>query len=123
MWIMTKEGFFSVVAHRNKAARYLIRARRREHLEALLEAHWRQRSPQPSIIELHHADYPARIEVPKTALQILIRSAAEDIDYPNFKAAVPSRGCYINFLHDVWALGRSLLDDRRNPTHNDNDEF
>lgn len=113
MWLMSREGFFSVVAHRAKPGRFLIRARKAEHLMRLLDIHWRlSDGKRPVIRHVVPADYPVRIEVSKAALRRLMLRVADSITYPNFKASTEDDPEYLNFLHGVWRLGREQLDER-----------
>lgn len=96
MWLMTKIGFFSVVAHRDDSETMLVRARVRGDLEALQGLWGKLDYPDlaglgmtPSeIIDTPDADYAHRIFMPKWIWVILAEKLAEGIDYPNFKAAV-----------------------------------
>ncbi len=64
MWVFLPEGFVSIVADRSdpSGGRLLVRARRREHLEAFLGG------PEERIEENPSADYRWRAWVPYSAL-------------------------------------------------------
>ncbi len=64
MWVFLPEGFVSIVADRSdpSGGRLLVRARRREHLEAFLGG------PEERIEENPSADYRWRAWVPHSAL-------------------------------------------------------
>lgn len=110
MWLFTRHGFFSVVAnHRGDA---VVRARRREHLESLLD----RMDLHRRIVTLEHADYRYRVMIPKMSWIEISSQLAEDIDYSNFKAeAQKTIGIddYTKMLHEVWALVDDRLGDRR----------
>lgn len=101
MWIMTTDGFFSAVQHRDKPNTLLIRARSRVDLEQLAD---RVRIKHSKILSTDNADYPYRILLPRKQWAEYLLSATEDLTYPNFKSAVgktnPERA-YI--YHDVWS--------------------
>ena len=101
MWIMTTDGFFSAVQHRDEPNILLVRARSRRDLEALSE----RIALHPSkILSTDNADYPFRVLIPREKWAEYLMSASEDLTYPNFKSAVgktnPERA-YI--YHDVWS--------------------
>ena len=86
MWLVTTQGFYSVVAHRTKPEHLLVRARAREDLEAL-------RLQLPSI-ELHEdasADYRWRAEVHRDDWRRTVMQLVDRIDYDNFKNEVARR--------------------------------
>lgn len=98
MWVFTTIGMFSVVQDRNRPGNLLVRARDRRHLMLLKK---RTGIDEP----IHHtpeADYLCRMSVSKTDWHEAIDMLTRDIDYDNFKAAVPC--CpYEQKLHQVWA--------------------
>ena len=113
MWVFSDIGFFSVVAHRDIGGHYLVRARDREHLEALLDEHWPRLWPIPSIQDTPYADYGVRITVSREQLDHLAARLVEGIDYDNFKSFVererPGWRRYIGLLHDIWHQARQAL--------------
>lgn len=108
MWLYTKLGFFSVVNDRDASHRFWIRARRREHLEALRSlADIYRGTPAINIgnvVETPHADYQFRAMCARPSLEKLVVLLVQQIDYPNFKDAVEKTGQigYHDMLHDVW---------------------
>jgi hypothetical protein len=96
MWLMTPIGFYSVVAHRDKPQRVLVRARCRQDLERLLELDTaglppsRAAFPAP-IVQTLQADYPYRVELGRKRWEHLAGLLARHVDYPNFKDAVKDR--------------------------------
>lgn len=110
MWLFTTEGFVSVVAHYEKPKILVVRARDEVSLFGLQEATGAPINATPS------ADYPFRLEVPKTEFLEWISAQAEAIDYPNFKAKMwKARPEMDGVLHDVWAatnrFGKELVTD------------
>lgn len=87
MWLLTSIGFFSVVAHRDEPNTVLIRARRREDLEALRRGYL----PDIEILENAGSDYAFRAFVERYEWEYACQRLAADIDYPNFKDAVAER--------------------------------
>lgn len=71
MRVFTTTGFYSVVIHRTHPGHVLVRARKREDLEALLA-----RIPQLTIVENCLADYPWRVEVKTVDWQNALASLA-----------------------------------------------
>lgn len=106
MWLITENGFASVVAHRDKEDVLLVRARSRGDLEAFCRIAGEEgiEALDPdSIWEDPSADYRWRIEAGQAAVADLARVLVERIDYDNFKLRVglhdPGReGVY----HEVW---------------------
>jgi hypothetical protein len=121
MWIYTKYGFFSAVCARAGDGSYrqqvdpdrmMIRARVREHLEAL-----RTRFPAIlqgcEILATSGTDYAYRLFVPKSGWTRIVGELADEIDYDNFKSEVarhqgPAGHDYEASLHDVWSVMNKL---------------
>jgi hypothetical protein len=116
MWIFTKYGFYSVVCARQgngrhgsavDPARMMVRARVRDHLEALARRYpgW---MGGREIEESTGTDYAYRVFVPKTIWTDVLAALSEDVDYDNFKSATarhqPSGSEYEHALHAVWAV-------------------
>jgi len=115
MWLMTVDGFFSVVAFlepngRIDPARLLVRSRDRQHL---VRVQTRYQLPG-KITHLSDADYPYRMVVWKTDWLRVTRDMMQRIDYPNFKSAVAARrrswAAYLEALHDVWLVLRDRFE-------------
>ena len=100
MWLVTTRGFFSTVAHRDRADLVLVRARKREDLESLSEL--------IGPVEIAHTprrDCAFRAEVPRERWSAALVLLAAEIDYPNFKNAVaehqgPDRA---GIYHHEWS--------------------
>ena len=105
MWMMTKQGFISVVrCHAPNEHQVAVRARRRDHLVAILD-----------LVDFDHVgqetdgtDYRFRVFFTNEELGVVMMAVASAIDYGNFKGAVD--GCYgptddyANSLHQVWSV-------------------
>lgn len=108
MWIYTKSGFLSIVQDENDPGWRLVRARRREALEAFIKEY------DGGDVVIHtepDADYRFRIYVPAVDLGDWLRYQALAIDYPNFKNACADAGAdnqTMSVLHGVWAETRRL---------------
>ena len=104
MWIFTVDGFFSAVADRDRPGHVIVRMRVRgdgERLQAALEA--------GELIETPRADYRFRIRTTHTRWSDYVASAAAEIDYSNFKAAVGGRDVErAHAYSEVWAFMRDL---------------
>lgn len=103
MWVLTTQGFYSVVAHRDDPGLLLVRARTREDIEAL-----GAQIPTIEPFEDGGADYRWRALVSRADWEQALVRLARGIDYDNFKNAVevrqgPEREAV---YHRVW---RELL--------------
>ena len=121
MWIFTKHGFFSAVCARKGNGnhgqpvdpdRMMVRARVREHLEAL-----KKRFPdllgECDIMESPSTDYAFRLFVQKSAWMQVSSGLAEETDYDNFKSEVARHqgkagAAYEHSLHEVWSVMNRL---------------
>lgn len=122
MWLMTRYGFFSMVcaAEESVATRHktphgslmMIRARREEHITALVAAYPNILAEASPIQRTDNTDYPVRVFVDRCAVSLLVSALALDIDYCNFKDAVhkhrPKDYDYSDFLVAVWSAGLAL---------------
>ena len=86
MWVMTTQGFYSVVAHRDEPDSVIVRARTREDIEAL-----REQIPDLEPFEDPSADYRHRAIVDRAEWVAAIAQLTIEIDYDNFKNAVARR--------------------------------
>ena len=116
MWMITKLGLFSVVAHRTNSEVVLVRARDRKHLEQLSSLN---PTGKLEILDSPDADYPCRVIMDKARWGTISAWLTYEIDYPNFKDECGRNmnlsDRYIEFLHEVWALGRTLTPPVREP--------
>lgn len=95
MWVFTSQGFISAVKHRDKANTLLVRARRAEHLDALL--------PGYPVTQSEKADYRYRCEVPRHALADILVDQVKAIEYDNFKNSIADNE-YQDACSGVWAV-------------------
>lgn len=93
MWLFTSQGFLSIVAHRDMQGFFLVRARRRSHLVALL--------PNAEIIHHRDADYPFRCLLSLVELQECVMHQLQAIDYDNYKNSI-LEDAYHDVCLDVW---------------------
>lgn len=111
MWLMTDKGFYSVTRLED-TENHQVRARCREHLEALKAAH--AELAGCTVLEYPTADYRWRIVAPSETVADVVASEVRVIDYPNFKnraaqvAPVASRRGYLHALHEVWSVMYAL---------------
>ena len=121
MWLFTKYGFFSAVcarqgdgSHRQPVDRdrIMVRARVREHLEAL-KSRFPDLLDPCEILESAGTDYAYRLFVKKPAWTKVLAALAEETDYDNFKAEVARHqgrvgASYEHALHEVWSVMNRL---------------
>ena len=101
MWIFTNKGFVSVVAHRDEPGRFLVRGRRREHVEAFLDGV----DGTFKIEETPRADYRWRAYISAEEFEAGLRAAARAVDYPNFKNSISAReDDYHTACGQVWSV-------------------
>jgi len=105
MWVVTTQGFYSVVELREDPSKVLVRARTREDMEAL-----REQIPSLEPVEGAGTDYRWRAVVTREQWKYAVAELAEGIDYPNFKDAVAGRQGRVRaktYLR-VWSALREL---------------
>lgn len=122
MWLVTTDGFYSAVEHRDDHDCLLVRARVRDDLERAF--------PGIPIEATPTADYPYRITVGKGAFAAYAAKAAACIDYDNFKSRIVDDHRHHVYL-SVWSALRrlssplkrgwmpTLWDDLREPSYPD----
>lgn len=109
MWIMSRIGYFSVVAHRDDPSLVLVRARKVDHLQRLSA----ENPTGPfEIVETPSADYPVRTTISKDRFESIAAWMARSVDYDNFKNSVHADpACsddYHDFLGRVWCESRGM---------------
>lgn len=111
MWVFSKNGAVSIVAHRDKPNTLIVRARSRAHLDAFLG--------HDDVFHMPQADYPWRAEVDASDLPAMLARCADEINYPNFKSEVDARADrgeiepgYADALHRIWADLRAGMRER-----------
>lgn len=112
MWIFTKTGFVSIVAHRTTSGTMIVRARRRADLEGFVAAFGGPKVRPVEILETPDADYRFRAFMPKKNVAMRVMQLALEVDYPNFKAAAGTDPVQAGVLHRVWANTQGL-DERK----------
>jgi hypothetical protein len=108
MWIALPFGFFSIVAHRDKPDRLLVRARVRADIESFAArlTHARQ------VRETPEADYPYRLTASRRAVARMLEHFTHDeLTYDNFKARVGhAQGAEREAVYaELWAVLRRAL--------------
>jgi len=95
MWIFTNEGMISVVQHRDQADKFMIRARRSEHLEAIF--------PNEQIYRTDAADYRFRVIVDRGTAVAVVANKMFEIRYDNFKNSIRDAE-YHDACSSVWGV-------------------
>ena len=105
MRVLTTQGFYSVVAHRDDPDKLIVRARRREDLQAL-----REQIPHLRIFGDSSADYRWRAVVTRAEWVMACALLGDSVDYDNFKGAVAERQGHrrAGLYGRVWAVLREL---------------
>ena len=109
MWTMTKRGFYSVVAHRDKPGTVLVRARCERDIRALDDL-----IPGAEPQHTPDADYAWRFECDAKQWAAAVTVMAGEIDYPNFKAAITDKAhhrAYLNVWHSLLPLTDSVAEE------------
>lgn len=108
MWIMTTEGFYSVVEHRADQDLLLVRSRDRQDLENALAGLDGTLSEDTTINNDRLADYPWRMIVHREDWALAVARMTHAIDYDNFKSAVARTGKHgfkrSGIYHSVWSV-------------------
>jgi hypothetical protein len=121
MWIFTKHGFYSAVCARQGNGKHgqpidpdriMVRARLRQHLEAL-KKRYSDLISECEIREFAGTDYAYRIFVDKPKWSQVLAGLAEETDYDNFKSEVARHqgragAAYEHSLHEVWSVMNRL---------------
>lgn len=86
MWIVTREGFFSVCRRDTDPEGYLrVRARSKRDLERLIRV---AKLPRNRAIERRTVDYPWHLLVSAKAFAKYVAGAVADVTYPSCKDAL-----------------------------------
>jgi hypothetical protein len=86
MWMITTQGFYSVVEHRDDPNMMIVRARVKKDLENL-----KRQLPDLRVYEDRSADYLYRADVSRDDWMRAAALLAGDVNYPNFKNEVDHR--------------------------------
>lgn len=93
MWIFLSDGFLSIVAHRDEPGMLLVRARKRDHLEAAF--------PEADIEETLLADYRFRTTLPRVQVTARLAEFFCAIDYEDFRDSIRDEG-YHEACFEIW---------------------
>lgn len=101
MWIMSPRGFVSIVRKDCPPDHLLVRARRRQDLEALF--------PGADIIEGAGTDYRFRAAIPQADVVSIISRELLELDYANHKGATKDHDLHDAYMA-VWQAMARLQD-------------
>ena len=90
MWIMTNNGFLSIVSKDCGPDELLVRARRAGDIEKVF--------PDAKVIRNTHSDYLYRAVLPRDVVKQAVAAMIDKINYPNFKDSVEDSS-----LHAAYA--------------------
>lgn len=116
MWLFAPFGFFSIVQAHGSPGVLQVRARRKEHLEAL-RSRYQFKAP---IRETKDTDYQFRVLLNLATVIRLVTEVTKDITYVNFKeeatkvAVKAGQGAgarYVHALHDIWDIAAAIQPD------------
>ena len=96
MWIMTRYGFISVVAHDAPGYDLQVRARDRQTLEQIRDRY----QPEAQILALPGRDYQFRFYTSRDVFADVLAAMGREITYPNFKNTV--RGGLHDLCNELW---------------------
>jgi len=108
MWLATKYGFYSVVAHQDDPDLVQVRARSRDDLEHLRGFAQGRGIPVPDIIMTPANDYCCRIFMTRRSWTQLGGALATEIDYPNFKEQVRGEPLRNAAYTQMWSAMRTF---------------
>jgi len=90
MWVCFNDAFVSIVTDPKNPGWLLVRARRKEHLQALF--------PAQRVITTPKNDYRYRVSLPMLVVMETVSKRIQDLKYPNFKDSVKE-----DELHNMYA--------------------
>lgn len=102
MWIMTPTAYLSIVAYTPDPGMLYVRARLNGDIEAVFPAAKVEHTPDC-------ADYAYRAVVRRAEVATALTLLALEIDYPNFKDAVPNSDRHDVYL-DIWCIWKRVQD-------------
>jgi hypothetical protein len=109
MWLMTTQGFYSIV--RKNVGTYHVRARERNDLVNLKRVCGFDDEAFP-IHESKQTDYGYRLIVAQSSVQHIMDTLGLYIEYDNFKTEIgntPDQRHKLPAYHEVWAVMSDLL--------------
>ena len=95
MWIFAKDGFLSIVQHRDQSDMLMVRARVAGDIEHYFPA---------KVIRTDDADYLFRAIIARKAVAAAMAKAVEAISYDKFKSAVEDKRRHAYYF-SVWDTG------------------
>jgi hypothetical protein len=102
MWIMTTNAYLSIVAYTPNPAMLYVRARLNGDIQAVFPNAKVEHTPDC-------ADYAYRAVVRRAEVATALTSQALEIDYPNFKDAVPNNDRHDVYM-DIWCIWKRVQD-------------
>jgi hypothetical protein len=99
MWIMTNNGYLSIVSKDCGPAELLVRARRAGDIEKVF--------PNAKVTRQTDSDYLYRAILPRDAVKQALAAMIDVIDYPNFKDSVEDRSLHAAYV-SVWCAMAGL---------------
>lgn len=117
MWLVTKYGFFSVVAHPQDHDLVQVRARSRDDLVQLRGFAEGRGIDVPGIVMTSTVDYDycCRIFMPRPEWTRLGGALATEIDYTNFKWQVHGEPARDAAYLQMWAIMRAYQEQEADP--------
>jgi len=99
MWIALNDSFVSIVAHRERADKLLVRARLPGDIEAVF--------PDAQVFSVSGADYKYRAVIDRTEVGNILADRADDIEYDDFKSSVTDQRRHDAYL-SIWSIMRGM---------------
>lgn len=100
MWLFTETGFLSAVQKDPAKPSLSVRARDKKSLADLSKKYGLE------VIETPFADYPYRVEMPKSQFAQWVGEEIEQISYSNFKdqVSIVRNSKFAKLLGSVWSI-------------------
>jgi hypothetical protein len=99
MWIMTNNGYLSIVSKDCGPAELLVRARRAGDIERVF--------PNAEVTLRTNSDYLYRAVLPRDAVKQALAAMIDNIDYAKFKDSVEDRSLHAAYV-SVWCAMAGL---------------
>ena len=99
MWIMTNNGYLSIVSKDCSPAELLVRARRAGDIEKVF--------PDAEVTRNTNSDYLYRAVLPRDVVKQALTAMIDHIDYPNFKDSVEDNSLRAAYA-SVWCAMAGL---------------
>jgi len=105
MWIFTKDGFFSIVQHKDSPHYMMVRARAKDDLQAAFGP--------GDILESVGSDYRFRKTVPRAVVADYLSKALAEVDYESVKDNIDKgEQDRHDMLYKVWGAHYAMQRDR-----------